>query len=488
MTTGVGGLGSRRVTADIAVQLIGRVLDLALGVVVTVALVRYLGDSDYGKWATIMAVTSFITVAGSQAIPKVVIPKAAAEPEREGSWLGALLALQAAIAVPGTILAVAILLVISRGGDMVAAGLIASLMIVLNVPAAVGTVFQLHVRNDVGTAISLLNSVIWTVGVFVIAAVGGGLPAVAALFVGTMLITLMPMVVLALRRVRFDWTGGKKLRGPIVKMAIPVAAYGMAVNAYNGIDQLIVFQLDGSRAAGLYAAVYRIVNQAGVFPAAIFTTLLPVLAAAYQTDLGRVHRLMQVAADNLMVLCFGGVAVTLAAGGPILELLYGAEFASAAPSLVILMVAFVFIALGYVYGSMVVVLNIQRRLLKFAVAALSVNIVLNLIFVPIFGYVAAAVVTVITEALVLVLTARVVAPILNLKLQWGPFVRTGAAAAGMCVIVLLLRLAGLPAGVLLLAAAVSYALLLIAFKALHLREMLALLRPGRASTPAGDAT
>ena len=68
MTTGVGGLGSRRVTADIAVQLIGRVLDLALGVVVTVALVRYLGDSDYGKWATIMSVTSFITVAGPRSL------------------------------------------------------------------------------------------------------------------------------------------------------------------------------------------------------------------------------------------------------------------------------------------------------------------------------------------------------------------------------------------------------------------------------------
>ena len=56
MTSSVGGLGARRVTADIAAQIFGRVLDLALGVIVTVALVRYLGDADYGRWSTIIAI------------------------------------------------------------------------------------------------------------------------------------------------------------------------------------------------------------------------------------------------------------------------------------------------------------------------------------------------------------------------------------------------------------------------------------------------
>lgn len=488
MTSSVGGLGSRRVTADIAVQIFGRVLDLFLGVIVTVALVRYLGDADYGKWSTIIAVTTFITVAGSLTLPRVVIPRAAAEPERESAWLGALVQLQGYIAVPGTLIAIVILLVISRGGDMIAAGLIASLMVLLNLPNAIGTVFQLHVRNDVTTGLSLLNSGIWTAGVFAIAAVGGGLVAVAAVFVGAATITLLPMLVLALRRVRFDWAGGRKLRSVIIKMALPVAVYGMAVNAYNGIDQLIVFELGSSRDAGVYAAVYRIVNQAGVFPAAIFTTLLPILAAAYQTDLARVHRLMQVAADNLAVLSFGGIAVAVAAGGPILDLLYGKDFSSAGPTLALLMVAFVLICMGYVYGSMVLVLGIQRRLLKFAAVALTVNIVLNLIFVPIYGYVAAAVVTVITEGVVLYLTQRVVSTILMFKLHYGALVRTAAAAAGMCLIVWLLRLAGVSTGLLIVASGVSYVLLLIAFRALHIRELLAIVRPPRDSAPAGDAT
>jgi O-antigen/teichoic acid export membrane protein len=488
MTSSVGGLGSRRVTGDIAAQILGRVLDLALGIVVTVALVRYLGDADYGKWATIMSITTFITVAGSLTLPRVVIPKAAAEPEREGSWLAAMVQLQAWIAVPGTLIAIVVVLLISRGGDMVVAGLIASLLVLLNLPNAVGTVFQLHVRNDVTTVLSLLNSLIWTVGVFIVAAVGGGLPAIAAVFVTATTLSLLPMLVLALRRVHFDWGGGRKLWGVIVKLALPVAAYGMAVNAYNGIDQLIVFSLGGSRDAGLYAAVYRILNQAGVFPAAVFTTLLPILAAAYATtDLPRVHRLMQVATENLMVLAFGGIAVAVAAGEPILELLYGSDFKTAAPTLVILMCAFALIEMGYVFGSMVLVLGIQRRLLKFAVIALAVNVTLNLIFVPIYGYVAAAVVTLITEGLILVLTVRVVAPILEFRLQRGPLLRTAAAAAGMGLIVWGVRQTGVPTVVLLVVAPVAYLILLFAFRALHVRELLSLVRRSRESAPADDA-
>src|SRR5690349_14534585 len=157
--TALGGLGRRRLTADIAVQLVGRAINLALGVVVTVALVRYLGESNFGKWATILSITSLVTAAGAQTIPRVVVPRAAADPENESSWLGAMLALQGFIVPPGTLISVVVVLLVSRGTEMLVCGLIMSILIVLNLPGALGSIFQLRVRNDVSTAISIANSV-----------------------------------------------------------------------------------------------------------------------------------------------------------------------------------------------------------------------------------------------------------------------------------------------------------------------------------------
>jgi O-antigen/teichoic acid export membrane protein len=100
--------------------------------------------------------------------------------------------------------------------------------------------------------------------------------------------------------------------------------------------------------------------------------------------------------------------------------------------------------------------------------------VLNLIFIPPFGYTAAAVVTVITEAIVLSLTVRVIGPMLQFKVQRGGMIRTALAAAGMCLFVWLLRIAGVPVGGLVGAALVSYPVLLLVLRAVDRRELVSL--------------
>jgi O-antigen/teichoic acid export membrane protein len=472
--TQLGGLGSRRLTADIAIQIVGRALNLALGVIVTVALVRYLGESGFGKWATILSITTLVTAAGAQTIPRVVVPRAAADPEHERAWVGAMVGLQTYIAPPGTLISIVVVVLISRGTEMLVAGLIMSAIILLNVPGALGAIFQLRVRNDVSTVLSLSNSVIWTVGVLLIAAYGGGLVALAILFIGAQVVTQAATMALGARWIRWDWAAGKSLRREIVRIAIPVGVFGLAVTAYNQIDQLIVFEFAGSRDAGLYGAVYRILDQAGVFPAAIVTTLAPIMAATYRTDLPRVHKLTQAGADTLAIFSFGAIAVAIAAGAPILVLLYGEGYGAAAPALVLLMVAFVLIGLGYIYGSMVVVMGIQRRVLGFALLALFVNVSLNLILVPIFGYTAAAAVTVVTEAIVLSLTVRVVAPLMEFHLRYTLMIRTAIAAGVMCLVVWLLRKAGVPVGGLICASVVVYVPALFALRAVDRREIRAL--------------
>jgi len=474
MTATGGEVGRRRVTGDIAVQLAGRALNLALGVVVTVALVRYLGESRYGEWSTLLAICALITAAGAQTLPRVVIPKAADDPERERAWFGAFVALQSFIAVPGTVLAVVIAVIISTGHEMLVTGFVLSILVFLNLPSALGAVFQLRVRNDVATLLGIANSVIWTAGFLIIRSAGGGMVAIATMFVAASAFTGLVTIALSARYMRFDWPAGRALRGTVFRIAVPVAMFGLAVTAYNALDTLMVFELSGARDAGLYGATYRILDQAGVFPAAVVTTITPIVASSYRTNLARTHKLLQAAADSLAVLSFGAIAIAVAAGAPLLELLYGHDFAEAAPALAILMVAFALIGMGYVYGSLVVVLGQQRRVLPFAIAALTMNIVLNLIFIPVYGYTAAAVVTVLTEALVLSLTVRVVGPMLQFKMRRGPMIRTGFAAAGMCLIVWLLRLADVPVGGLIAAALVTYPVLLLALRAVDRRELLAL--------------
>jgi O-antigen/teichoic acid export membrane protein len=473
--TSPGALGKRRITADIVVQIVGRLLNLLLGVFVTVAIVRHLGSAQFGKWATILAVINLVATMAPSAMGRVIVPRAAAEPDRERQWLGAMIELQALLAIPAAVIALVVLAAISRGSDMRVAGLIATLTVGAGVLAAYGLIWQLRVRNDLSVAMLTLNSVLWAGGVLAVILTGSGLVALSIAFTASMTITSAVTALLARGTVKYDYAGGRELWREIIRVSVPVAIFGVSVTAYNQVDQLIVFGIAGSKDAGLYGAVYRILDQAGVFPAAVLTTLTPIFASTHRMDLPRVRRLLQAAADNLGILSFGAVALAAAAGGPILELLYGSDFRSAGAALVLLMLAYVVISLGYVFGSMVVVLGVQRRLLRYSLLALGVNVGLNLILVSLFGYVAAAAVTVVTELLILVLTMRLVSPLIDFRLHFSRMLRAALAAGVMCGLVLLLRYeANVPLGWLIAVALVSYLALLLLLQALRPGELISL--------------
>jgi hypothetical protein len=84
---------------------------------------------------------------------------------------------------------------------------------------------------------------------------------------------------------------------------------------------------------------------------------------------------------------------------------------------------------------------------------------------------------------VLSLTVRVVGPILDFKMSYGTWLRTGLAAGLMCLIVWALRRAGVPAGGLIAAAIISYVPLLLVLRAVHPREVLSLVMERPAPQP-----
>jgi O-antigen/teichoic acid export membrane protein len=99
-----------RATRDVVRQLGGRVLNLALGVVVTAVIARELGDSGFGEWSSLLVVVQMAAYLADLGIEQVGVRRAAAEPEREDEWIGASVALRAAVSLPATLVSVLVVL------------------------------------------------------------------------------------------------------------------------------------------------------------------------------------------------------------------------------------------------------------------------------------------------------------------------------------------------------------------------------------------
>jgi O-antigen/teichoic acid export membrane protein len=469
-------VGARHMTRDVAIQIIARILNLALGVVVTLFLVRGLGARDFGVWSTLFAVSQIASSFGELGLTQITVSRAAGDPSHEEEWLGALLQLRFLVVLPITFASLIGMLLIAPNAQARLAGALISCVALVGAPGIISVVFQLRVRNDITMLILTVNSILWAAAVIAVFALSGGIVAYAGVFLLTNVFTTGLNVVLARRFTGIRLRGVRRLWGALLRVGVGVGIAGILVTSYVKLDQILVFEFAGSRQAGLYGAAYRLLDQVQFIPISVMTTLFPLIASAYRSQRTRMQDLLQAAAEYLTMASLPILAFTIVAARPIMLLLFGRQFAAAAPALPILAGAFVSISFGYLVGNMVVILELQRKFVRYAAIGLVLNAVLNVVLIPRYGFLAAAWVTLLTEVTVMSQSMRSVLKALHMTPRVGRLLRTLVAASIMGAATLLARIAGAPLAGLAAIAALSYFPCLLALRVLTVGEVLSVLR------------
>jgi O-antigen/teichoic acid export membrane protein len=467
----------QRAAHDILLQAVTRVVNLALGVGVTALLARALGSVGYGQWSTILIVLTLISYFANFGMQNVAVREAARDPEREHEWIGAVIMLRLIILGPVIVLSVAAIFLMQQSHQMLVAGLILIVTMPFSGVGALQLVFQLRVKNLVPMLVLTLRSVLWAIAVAIIYWKGAGMIALAIGLSATNAIGSVVQAVAALRVApRRPRPSRARLRA-LIRAGIPLGISGMLIMSYARIDQVLVFQIVGSRAAGLYGSVYNVLEQSSFIPISILTTLAPIMAAAWPGDRARLLRTARLCAEMMAIASLGALAFASVAATPFVRLIFGPEFVRGAPALPVLCAAFIFICFGYLNGNLLVVLGLQRRLVFISLLALIVNLVGNLILIPQVGFMGAAWMTLATEVVVFGASLRLILRTLELPLpKAGRIGRTAVAAALLAGGLGVLRLAGAPLAVLALAACLCYPALLFGLRALSVADIRIILR------------
>jgi O-antigen/teichoic acid export membrane protein len=433
-----------RAAGDVVGQVLARGLNVVLGIGVTIVLVRGLGPRGYGEWSTLLAVITMVGYLSSLGLEEVAVRYAAMEPERESLWLSAMVSLQLIISIPVTIVALVTTLAIAHDDATRVAAVLLSLTCFLSALGSVRAVFQLRIRNSWTAGFELVNGLLWAIGVFAIAAAGGGIAAFAAAFLVASAVVNVAQVVIARRQLPIRLRTGGRARIELMKIGVPFAVASVLYLAYTQVDQVLVFEIAGERAAGLYGAAGKVLDRAMLIPGSVLATMFPMIAAAYKDDVATMRRLIQTAIEVLLVTTLPFVSLVVVIARPLMRLLFGAAFAPAGPALSVLMLVFAISAFSYVAGDLVIVLRLQRQYILYAVAGLIVNVALNVLLLPKYGFIAAAWICLVTEGLVIGMALRAAFKTIDQRLRFRRISRIiGVSAAGAAA-ALAARQAGLP--------------------------------------------
>jgi O-antigen/teichoic acid export membrane protein len=259
----------------------------------------------------------------------------------------------------------------------------------------------------------------------------------------------------------------------LVREAMPYAFSLFLFMAYSRVDVVFLGFLIGMAAAGVYNVAYRVV---------FFLTFIPQFAAVALFPLA--SRLYTKSREELEALYLKSLNLTILIGLPVasgvwliapdlIELIFGPTFAESASVLRIL-VGFLFLTfLSRIMSVFLMSCDRQVEMTREQLKAALVNVLGNMLLIPVLGVAGAAVATLISETLMVILFAVRVRPVLGWPNISSRLVIGGVGVASFCLPFTLLP--SLPLGVVIPASVLLYLVTLALFREIRKNELRTLL-------------
>lgn len=171
---------------------------------------------------------------------------------------------------------------------------------------------------------------------------------------------------------------------------------------YYKADTLILSRVRPLAEVGVYSAAYRVLEILITVPFIYAGLLLPILATHWaKKDLPRLQTLLRYSMDAMVIGVVPMVLGTWLLGRQIMTLVAGAEFAPAGSVIKILILAVAAIYLNTILSHAIVAIGKQKRMLPFYGLVALMTLIGYLVFIPRFGMWAAAWLTVFSETAIL---------------------------------------------------------------------------------------
>jgi O-antigen/teichoic acid export membrane protein len=213
----------------------------------------------------------------------------------------------------------------------------------------------------------------------------------------------------------------------ILRMSYPFALLILLMSLFNRIDSVMLERLltDGREQAGIYAQSFRILDAASQFSLLFATLLLPMFSKMFRTG-EDVNGLIRIALPLLLVT---GISLALVAhfyNQEIIDLMYRSHANYSARIFSLLMIGFVFVSTSYIYGTLLTANNNLRQLNLLAAVTVVINISLNLILIPRYSAMGAAIASLASQAFYAVIQVILSVRILQIPVNSDILLRLAA--------------------------------------------------------------
>lgn len=398
------------IAKNTAVQVLGRGIGTILGLITLGVMASYLGTQGYGEFTTATTFLQFFGILvdlGLSLTAVAMLSEAGADRDKVASNLFSLRVVSAAIFFS---IAPIIVLVFPYSAAIKTGVLIASAsFFLISVNQVLVSALQQSYRMERAAAAEVLGRIGLLAVVWMTARWDLGLAWMfVALVVGNLLTTFWNwMLVKTLAKIR--WTYDRVVWASILVRSWPIAI-SIALNlVYLKGDVLVLSLVRSSSEVGLYGAAYKILDVLTVVPMMFMGLVLPLLTRSWTAgDRGDFSRILQKSFDFMALVAAPLVIGTWAVGRDLMVFFTSPAFSESGKMLGVLILACGAVFFGSMFGHAVIALGRQRSTVKWYAVDAAISLAAYILLVPKWGALAAAGVTVFSEAFIAIATYLVV--------------------------------------------------------------------------------
>lgn len=430
-TGSVRGMGSQAVR-NTALVLSARVASRLLALVTVIATGNHLGDVHYGEFQTVVNYTALVAVLVDLGFNTLYVREGARHPGELSRYLNNVLSSKAVLAIVG-LLFLSLALGLNGLGSLIAAGF--ALMVLTTYSNLLrNTLYALQNLGYEAIAIVLEAAVLLGLVVLGIRTHQGVVYFLWAYAGSYGFSCLYFAVVLRARRMvtfglRFEWALVRRW----FWSGLPFALTFVITTIYFKIDQPLLWALRPHAEAGWYGFAYKPFESLLFIPQSMLAVVFPVMSVYYHQAKERLQPTIDLFFKALVLLGWPLTVGTVVLAHGLNGMLH--LYPQSEPALRILAFGIVFM---FASNTFIAALNaIDRQVLFTWAAAISmvVNVVLNVVLIPFYGYIGAAWATVATEVVLLsaayVLVSRELYRAPLHRLAWKPLVAGVAMGAAL---------------------------------------------------------
>jgi O-antigen/teichoic acid export membrane protein len=240
----------------------------------------------------------------------------------------------------------------------------------------------------------------------------------------------------------------RALQRAMLRDSFPLMINHLLATVFWRIDVWILKALSGAAAVGYYSAGLKWLDGLNVIPSYFTLAIFPLMSRLAHDSHESLVRAYRLALRLLLLIALPVVVFVWFTAEPLISILGGAQYLPG--SAVALRLLILSVPIGFVNSVtqyVLIAVNQQRFLTRAFIIGVVFNVAANLIFVPQYGYRAAALILVPSELALLVpfyfCVRRHVAPIAWPDILWRPLLAAGVMAASIVA----LRPISLPLGV-----------------------------------------